>query len=127
MVLSPSHFVLQHLAEEVGQAQVAAFIFDIGGHVADDVAEDVEADQIDGAEGGGLGPADGLSGEGVDFFDGQVHLLHQAHDVQNGKCADAVADEVGSVFGEDDAFAEAHVAEVGDGVDERRGRLRAWG
>ena len=84
------------------------------------------SDQIDGAEGCGFRPADGLSGERVDLFDGQVHFLHQAHDVQHGKSADAVADEVGRVFGEDDAFAEAHVAEVGDGIDARRGRLPAW-
>ena len=108
---------LQHLAEELGEAQITAFVVDIGGHVADDVAEDVEADQIDGAEGGGLGPSHGLSGEGVDFFDGQSHFLHEADDVQHGEGADAVADEVGSVFGDDDALAETHVAEVSDGVD----------
>ena len=64
-----------------------------------------------------LRPSDGLPGEGVDFFDGEIHLLHQAHDVEHRKCADAVADEVGRVFGDDDAFAETYVAEVGDGVD----------
>ncbi len=74
-----------------------------------------------------LRPAHGLSGERVDFFDGEVHFLHEAHDVQHGKCSDAVADEVGRVFGDDHALAQAHVAEVSDGVDERRGRLRAWG
>ena len=73
-----------------------------------------------------LRPAHGLSGERVDFFDGQIHLLHQPHDVQHRKCADAVADKVGRVFGQHHAFAKMHVAEVRDGVDQRRGRLRAW-
>ena len=95
-------------------------------HVADDVAENVEADEIDGAEGRGARPAHGLSGERVDFFDGEVHLLHQAHDVEHGKCADAIADEVGRVFGEDDAFAQAHVAEVRDGVDQSAVGFGRW-
>ena len=47
----------------------------------------------------------------------RLHFLHEADDVQHGEGADPVADEVGSVFGDDDAFAEAHVAEVSDGVD----------
>ena len=82
------------------------------------MAKNVEADEVDGAEGGRLGPADGCSGERVDVFDGEIHLLHQAHDVEHGKRPNAITDEVGRVFGEDDALAEAHVAEPGDGVEQ---------
>ena len=41
----------------------------------------------------------------------------EPHDVQHGKCSDAIADEVRRVFGDDDALAQPHVAEVRDGVD----------
>ena len=68
------------------------------------MAEDVEADEVDGAEGGGFGPADCLAGECVHLFDGEVHLLHQAHDVEHGKSADAIGDEVGRIFGAHDAL-----------------------
>ena len=108
---------LQHLLEEIWQAQIAALVVNVGSHVADDVAEDVEADKIDGAEGRGLRPADSLPGERVNFFDAQIHFLHEANHVQYRKCSDAVADEVGRVFGDDDAFAELDVAEVRDRVD----------
>ena len=111
--------MLQHLAEEFGQAKVAALVVDIFRHVADHMAENVEADQIDGAEGGRLGPSHGLSGERVDFFNGQAHFLHQPNHVQHREGADAVANEVGRVFGDDDTFAQAHVAEVSDGIDRR--------
>ena len=86
------------------------------------MAQNVEADQVDGAEGRGLRPADGLSRQGVDVFDGEIHLLHQPHHVEHGKRADAVADEIGSVFGEHDAFAQVHVAEVRDNIN--RGAVR---
>ncbi len=87
------------------------------------MAENIETDQIDGAKGGRLGPAHGWSGQRVYVFDGEVHFLHEAHDVQNRKCADAIADEVGRVFGEDHAFAETNVAEVRNGVEQRAVRV----
>ena len=37
-------FALDHLREEVRQAQVAAFVVDIGSHVADHVAENIQSD-----------------------------------------------------------------------------------
>ncbi len=89
----------------------------VRGHVAHDVAEDVEADEINGAEGRGLRPADGLSGQSIDFFDGQIHFLHETNHVQHGKCSDTVADEVGRVFGDDHALAQLDVAKMRDGVD----------
>ena len=51
---------VEHLAEEIGQLQIAALVVDVLRHVTDDVPKDVEADQVDGAESCGLGPADGL-------------------------------------------------------------------
>ena len=42
-------FLLQHLGEEVRQAQVAAFVLHVGGHVADYMPENVETNEIDGA------------------------------------------------------------------------------
>jgi hypothetical protein len=61
--------VLQHLAEEIGQAQIATLVVHIRGHVADHMAKNVETDEVYRAEGRGAGPAHGLSGERVDVFD----------------------------------------------------------
>ena len=119
MVLSPSHLPFQHLAEEVRQTQIAAFVVDVRGHVADDMSENVETNQVDGAERRRPRPATACAGERVDFFDGQIHFLHQPHHVQHRKCSNAVADEVGRVFRQDYAFTKMHVAEVRDGVDQR--------
>ncbi len=109
-------FAVEHLEEERRQLEVAALVVDVGGGVAHDVAEDVESDEIAEAEGGGLGPADGSAGEGVNFFDAEVHLLHDAHDVQHGEGADAIGDEVGRVLGVHDTLAEVQIAEVRDRV-----------
>jgi len=114
-------FAAEHLVEERRQVQVAALVFDVGGGVADNVAEHVEADEVAQAEGAGLGPSDGGAGEGVDFFDAEVHLLHDAHDVEHGEGADTVGDEVGSVFRVHHTLAEVEVAEVGDLL--HRGRI----
>ncbi len=53
-----------------------------------------------------LRPANSLSGESVNFFDAQIHFLHQANHVEYRKCTDTVADEVGCVLGDHDTFAE---------------------
>ncbi len=74
----------------------------------------VEPDNIGGAERGRLRPADGRAGAGVNFFDGEVHLAHQAQHVEHGKSADAIGDEVGRVLGNDHAFAHLPVAEVAE-------------
>ena len=37
-------FAIEHLREEIRQAKVTAFVVDVCGHVADDVAEDVQSD-----------------------------------------------------------------------------------
>ena len=110
---------IQHLEEERRQLQVAALVLDVGGGIANNMAEDIESDQIAEAEGRHLGPADGGAGERVHFFDAEVHLLHDAHDVQHGKGADAVGDEVGRVFGVHHALAEMQIAEVRDGLHGR--------
>ena len=51
-----------------------------------------------------LRPAHRLAGQRIDLFDGQVHLLHQAHHVQHGERADAVGDEIRRVLGETTPF-----------------------
>ena len=117
---------VEHLQEERRQRQVAALVLDVGGGVAHDVSKNVETHEIAEAEGAGLRPAHGGSGKGVDFFDAEVHLLHDAHDVQHGEGANAVGDEVRRVLGMDDAFAEVQIAEVSDGLHQRRDRRREW-
>ena len=70
-------------------------------------------------EGRHLRPADGASGQRVHFLDAEVHLLHQAHDVQRGERADAIGDEVRRVLGVHHALAEVQIAEVRDGLHRR--------
>ena len=75
--------VLEHLVEEIRQPEVAALVMHVLCHVAHDVTEDVEADQVNRAERSRLRPSHRLSRERVHLFDGQVHFLHQAHNVQH--------------------------------------------
>ena len=110
-------FVLQHLLEELGQLQIAALVVHVRGHVADDVSKDVQPNQIDGAECRRLRPSNGLSGQRVHLFDSQAHFLHQPNDIQHRECPNTIADEVRRVLGDDDAFTQAHVAEMRDGID----------
>jgi hypothetical protein len=84
------------------------------------VSQNVEADEIGEAKRRHLGPAHGSAGERVNFLDAEVHLLHQAHDVQRGEGPDAVGDEVGRVLGMDHALAQVQIAEVRDGLHRRR-------
>ena len=76
--------------------------------------EDVEADDVRGAEGGGFGPADGGAGAGVNFFDGHAERLHEAKSIEHGKRADAIGDEIRGIFCGDDALAETAIAEFGE-------------
>jgi hypothetical protein len=98
---------------------------DVRRHIPDHVAEDVQPHQINRAEGRGLRPAYGLTGQRIDIFNAQVHLLHEPHYVQNRKSADAVADEVGRVLGKNYSLPETHVAELGNGIDQSA--VRVWG
>src|SRR5581483_1711414 len=74
-----------HLLEEFRQPQVRALVPHIADQVSNYVSQDVEADEIDGAKGRRLGPSHRRSGERIDLFDGEIHLLHQAHYVEDGE------------------------------------------
>src|SRR5579884_2293308 len=93
-------------------------------NVPDDVNQDVQADDVRGAKGGGLGPAHGRTGAGVHFLDGHAEGGHQAEGIKHGESADAVGNEVRRVFGDDHAFAEAAVAEVAESFEHVRGGAR---
>ena len=107
---------LQHLQEEARQHEIAALVVNVGGRIADDVSQNVEADEIGEAKRRHLRPADSGSRQRVHFFDAEVHLLHQAHDVERGECSNAIGDEVRRVFGMDHALAQVEIAEVRDGL-----------
>ncbi len=81
--------------------------------------EDVESDEIAKTKRPCLRPAHCGSGQGIDFLDAQVHLLHNAHDVQHGEGADAIGDEVGRVLGVHHTFTQVQIAEVSDGLHQR--------
>ncbi len=87
-------------------------------HIRDHMPQNIQSDQIDSAKRSRLRPADGLSGERIDIFNAEVHLLHQVHDVQHREGADAVGDEVASVFREDDSFAHPQIAKVRDRIEQ---------
>ena len=73
----------------------------------------VDANHVREAEGAGARPSDGRAGKRVDFFYGEVLLLHQANRVQHRESPDAVGDEVRSVARVDNRLAEAAVGELG--------------
>ena len=83
---------LEHLAEKVGELEVAALVKSGGrrcpphtfpGHVGDNVAEDVEADKVNGAEGCRPGPADCQPGQCIHFFYREIQFLHQPHHIEH--------------------------------------------
>ena len=87
------------------------------GKVGGDVGEHVDADEVAEPEGAGFRPAERRAGEGVDLFDGQPLLHHQADGVAHREGADAVGDEVRLIERVDDRFAQPLVAEVRDDGD----------
>src|SRR5581483_2407981 len=113
--LVPEPFPLQHLLEELRQAQLRPLVADVSLHVVHYVPQHVQPDQINGAEGCRLRPAHGRARERVHLLDAQVQRLHQAHHVEHGERANAIGDEVGRVLRMDDALAQSNVAEVFDG------------
>ena len=110
------HFAFEHFFDEWRNFVTFARLVIGRGFVdiLDDVDEDVEADDVRGAEGGGFGPPDGRAGAGVNFFDGHAERLHEAKSIEHGKRADAIGDEIGGIFCGDDALAEAAIAEFGE-------------
>ena len=95
-------------------------------HVPDDMPKDIQADQINRPERCRFGPAHCRPCERVHFLDGKVKFLHQSHDVEYGKCPDAIGNEIRSVFRTNHTFPEANVAEPGDCADQFRVAFRRW-
>ena len=79
-----------------------------------DVAEDIEAHEINGAKCRRSRPAHDGASKRIHFLNREIHLLHQAHNIEDRKCADSVGDEIGSVLGNNHALAEAHAVLVRD-------------
>src|SRR5579872_2674157 len=69
---------LDHPLVEIRKLELGALVTHIAHHVPNDMAEDVEANQIDGAESRRLRPAHGRTGKRIDLFDREAHLLHDA-------------------------------------------------
>ena len=76
-------------------------------HGADDIDHGVQADDVRGAIGGALGPADLGAGEGIDGIETKAEALGVVHHRQDREDADPVGDEVGGVLGAHDALAQA--------------------
>ena len=74
-----------------------------------DVAEHVDAGDVHGAERGALRPADRRSRDRVDLLDRILAGFERAQRLHDAEQGDAVGDEVGRVFRDDDALAEAAI------------------
>ena len=75
-------------------------------HGLDHMRHGVEADDIGGAVGRALRAANGRPGDRVDRIEAELELLGVVHGGEDGEHADAVANEIRRVLGEDDALAE---------------------
>ena len=100
----------------------------IPGNIGEDVVrhpcEGVETHYVQGAEGGAFGPPDQPPGQLVDLVHAIVLLQHHVNELLEGKGADAVGHEVGSVLGNHDTLAQALVAKLADGLNDRIQGLR---
>ena len=111
-----------HVEDPLGQLPLLAHLVVDGGLVVagDGVGEHVGAGQVGGAVGGrdraGQGPAAGR----VDLLDGEAVLVHGVDGVDGREDADAVGHEVGRVFAQDHALAQAQLGELLQPVHHRR-------
>ena len=110
-------FVLEHVLEEVGEFEIVSLIANIRRHVADDVPQNIEPHQIDGAERGRLRPSHGLPGQRVDLLNRQPHFLHESHDIEHRESSNTVADEIRRVLGDNHALSQTYIREVRDRID----------
>ena len=119
---APRHFLEQRRhAVEFARFVVRNIFVD----VADHVQEDVDADNIREAKRRRPRPAERGTGAGVHFLKRHAQFVHQADRIQHGKRSDAVADEIRSILGDDDALAELVVAEFGESFDHLGARRRS--
>ena len=100
---------LHELMHERHQREVlTGGLREAGGHVH----EHVEAGEIAGAEGRGLGARDERPRERVDLGDGEVVLHHQSPCDDHAVHSEPIGDEAGHVLGEDDALAKDALLKV---------------
>ncbi|OQC55055.1 MAG: hypothetical protein BWX55_00230 [Deltaproteobacteria bacterium ADurb.Bin022] len=72
----------------------------------------IETDEVHRSENGSARMSEGLADNGVHFVNLHLLFLHNLDAVGQIKDADAVADKVGSVFADHDAFAQGFLAEL---------------
>ncbi len=109
---------LQHALHEFGHQEAVAgrivrrqFV-----QVAQHVHPDVEPHDVNQPETGAPGQADEGPGERVDLFDGVVALDGKLVHGGAEEAADAIGDEVGSIFARHHAFPQVQVAKRGGGL-----------
>ena len=119
---APRHF----LDQRRHAVEFARFVIrNIFVNIADHVQQDVDADNIRQAKRRRPRPAERGTGAGVHFLKRHAQLVHQPDRIQHGKRSDAVADEIRSILGDDDALAELVVAEFGERFDHLGARRRS--
>ena len=84
------------------------------------VHQDVESDQVGGAERRTPRTSDERTRERVDFFDAVLQLRHRANRRHHRKGADSIGDEIGRVLRDHDTLAEHDVAELAHEVEHGR-------
>ena len=99
---------------------VVLVVGSVGKDVVRHPCEGVETYYVQGAEGGALGPPDQPPGQLVDLVHAIALFQHHVNELLEGKGADAVGHEVGSVLGDHDTLAQAMVAKMADGLNDRR-------
>ena len=80
-------------------------------NVIGNVDDDIQADHINRAEGRRSGPTNDWARHSIDFFNRESALPHQCDGLQRRKQADAIRDEIGSVFRTHNAFSQHHFGE----------------
>ena len=85
---------------------------------------DVQPHNVERAEGGGFRHPQHRTRQRVDFFDGVMVLFHDAEHAERDHRANAIGNEVRPILGHHNAFAEHHVTEMRDCVDNPRQRFR---
>ena len=107
---------MNHVCEKDRRAEdLALFVFRKRFvKILDDVAEDIQADEIERAEGRGLRTPDNLPRHLVNFLNRIVIFQHRLDRVECAERADAIGDEVRTVFSGHDTFAETLIQEACD-------------
>src|SRR5262249_864837 len=125
--LFTQHLASHHLLEQFGYAKRLATLISSDSciEVSSDVDRSVETHDIERSKCCALGVPDQWACECVNLLDRVVTLDHRLDSIEHCKRANPIGDEVGRVFGIDNALAQNTVAEPRDEAGDLSGGLRS--